>query len=412
MPTYHSQLRPASYRGIAFEVPDDESVFGQRHARHEFPGRDGAAHEPLGLKAQSFRITAIVAGADFMARANALEAALKTPQAGLLLHPYYGERLVVAIDPRRQHSATDVGLVRFDIEFEEYDAPQYPSAARDTAAALNTASAGLFSAIEETFNARFKWTAIPDFLAADALGRINGFMGGFNELLSGRGVRALVGDLPRWTGLDGGLASNVTGFFKTIAGLARPSARPMIGRQPAALSDTQRREIIGALSAAGDISSAAAGTSTTATSSRRANNAAALDGLFRGSALAATGAAARYMTYESREDAIRFRNATATRLERLSDDYGRAGWDDAWHRAGLMKAALTRDINERIGRLPRTLKVRTQAVRPSMALANRLYGDDPAALFERAEDIVRRNRVRHPGFVPADELEVLIDAGV
>lgn len=410
MPTYHSQLRRASYRGIAFEVPDDESTFGQRFSRHEFPGRDGATHEPLGLKPQSFRVTAVVAGADFLARADALEAALKKPEAGLLLHPYYGERMVVAVDPRRQHSAADVGLVRFDIEFEAYDDPQYPSAARDTAAALNTTAAGLFRAVEEAFNNRFKWSGIPDFLVDDALGRATDFMNDFDGLLSGGGVRAIVGALPRFAGLDAGLASRVTGFFKALSGLARPAARPMIGTTAAALPAAQRKSIVTALASASDISVAADGQPVTATSATRIQNAAALDGLFRGSALAAMGAAARYMAYESREEALAFRNASAARLERLTDDYGRAGWDDAWHSAGLMKAALSRDINERIGRLPHTLKIRTLAVRPSMALANRLYGDDPAALFARAEDIVRRNRVRHPGFVPANELEVLIDA--
>jgi len=40
---------------------------------------------------------------------------------------------------------------------------------------------------------------------------------------------------------------------------------------------------------------------------------------------------------------------------------------------------------------------------PAIVLAYRLYGD-----AERADEIVARNRVRHPGFVPGGQpLEVL-----
>jgi prophage DNA circulation protein len=36
---------------------------------------------------------------------------------------------------------------------------------------------------------------------------------------------------------------------------------------------------------------------------------------------------------------------------------------------------------------------------PALVLAQRLYGD-PASVEARAAEIVARNKVRHPGFVP------------
>lgn len=409
--SYHGQLRKAYYRGIFFELPDDDTDFSPRVARHETPGRDGATHEPLGLQAENFTVTAIVAGDDFMSRADALQQALKKQEAGQLIHPHYGERLVIVLKAQRRHDSGDVGVVRFDIEFEEYGEPQYPSALRDTAAAMGAASNGLFGAIEAAFNENFKWSGIPDFLTADIISRATGFVGDFKELLSDGGVLDIVvGRLPSWVGIDGSFVTSVTGLFKDIVSLTRPQSRPVIGSAAARISDAQRMGIISALGAAGDVSVALDTSAATATAATRVKNAQALDGLFRGCALAALGGAARYASYDSKEAAIAFRDTSALRLESLSDAYGRAGWDDAWRAAGTMRASLTRDINDRIGRLPYTLKVRAQAVLPSMAIANRLYGDDATVLFERAEDIVRRNGVRHPGFVPAGELEVLVDA--
>lgn len=412
MPPFRDQLRPASYRGIGFLVDDDETLSGNRMARYEYPGRDGASHEPLGQKAKAFTIRAVVIGGNYVDDADTLEAAFLKPAAGQLIHPHLGEKTVVVLEVRRQHGSTATGEVRFQVTMEETSEAVYPARATDTAAALGLSSVNLFAAIEEQFNAVFNAADMPDFLIEDALARANSFTAQAEQLLSRNGVLNLIGgSLPAWTSVATGFATNVTGLFRRIADLAKPKATPVIGTAAAVnLTQDQSTGILTALSDTTTLrlTEASPGSSTSAAS--RSRNAFALDGLFRGASMAALGSAARYASYESREDAIAFRNLTAERMLSLRDDYGLIGWDDAWAKSGLQLAALSRDINERIGRLPRTLIVNPQAVRPSIALAHRLYGDDLPEMFTRADDIVIRNRVRHPAFVPADNLEVLVDA--
>lgn len=411
MPRFIEDLRPASFRGVGFLVDDDETMLGNRTAKYEYPGRHGAEHEQMGRMAGGFVVRAAVIGEGFVAAAAALEEALLKEGAGQLIHPHYGEKTVVVLDVRRQHSASAVGEVRFQITFEETVNASYPVKATDTAAALGLASGNLFSAIETQFNAVFNGSALPDFLIEDALGRANAFTAQAEQLLSRNGVLNMIGgSLPAWTSLATDFAANVTGLFRRIADFAKPKSAPLIGAAATGNAPQMRPQgILAALSDATTLRLTDALSGTSASAASRVRNAAALDGLFRGAAMAGLGAAARYATFDSREDAIAFRDLSADRMLALRDDYGAAGWDDAWAKSGLQLAALSRDINERIGRLPRTLTVSPQVVRPSIALAHRLYGDNLGDLFTRAGDIVTRNRVRHPAFVPADRLEVLVD---
>lgn len=415
MMEYFPQLRPASFRGVSFVIPiedPEDKAIGNRIARYEYPGRNGAAHDHLGQKATGYSLIAIIIGDDWQSAAAAFEKALLTPGPGQLIHPLDGEKTVTVLDARRVFSFGALGEVRFQVSFEEYTAPDAPTATSDTAAALGLSSVGMFSSLEGNFSAVFKSAGIPDFLTADALARANSFTDQLRNILSEGSLLSVVGDIiPSWQNLGGGFAGEVVGFFTNIIDLARPRAKPIIGSRAAtAISDGQVRGLMTSLSKASSISIADATPANTATASTRRSNAAALDSLIRGASLSAMTGVAQYATYESREDAIAFRQSAAAQLDDLRTIYGNAGWDQSWQAAGVQMAALSRDINDRIGRLPRTVTVRPQAVRNSVVLAHRLYGEDLAGLFDQAGDIVKRNKVRHPGFVPASELEVLIDA--
>ncbi|PCJ57846.1 MAG: hypothetical protein COA65_08860 [Rhodospirillaceae bacterium] len=85
--------------------------------------------------------------------------------------------------------------------------------------------------------------------------------------------------------------------------------------------------------------------------------------------------------------------------------------DDASYRAlGELRTALVRDLTARAAITPRLVTFTPTTTRPALALAQDYYGDDPAALIARADEITTRNQVRHPGFVPAGPLEVRTNA--
>lgn len=417
----HEDLRPASYKGFEFLTPEDSAAFGRRWQTHQFPGRDDPAHEDLGLDVQRYRITAVIAGTDYYSRAGEFEALLKEAGPGRLVHPYYGEIEIVVKSARRRHSTRRVGEVVFFIEAEKHGKVA-PTTSPDTSAELKASTDTSFAALQDDLGNRLLTTFVPDFVTADALDRVTGFT---DNLRSTLGVSSFQPDVewPAAASLPiaspSALSASLGALYKGLALSVKRAASPVIGpvAQATAAPDPVTanaiptdRAVVAAvtLAKAADHRVTVAVPPPTSTQKTVSANALTLDLAQRGMAVTAAVAAARHARYESREQAVDTRDKLAARLFALRDDLGAAGWDEAWSAASAMLSALTRDINARIGRLPRTATVRSAGLRSSAALANRIYGDDPALIFERATDITLRNRLRHPGFVPADDLEVLV----
>lgn len=410
MAGYISQLRRPSFRGVSFDIPSDEAKFGRRVITDEFPGRDTPAHEDMGAAVTSFSVTAIVSGDGFIQKAKNLQAALSEKGAGALVHPYYGELQVIVVgQPRRQHSGSAVGVVTFVIEFEVFGAPIYPTTALDTLGGLSLSADNLLSALRGDFIGRFVTASLPDFISADAITQASMWVSRIETAMASGGFLSLLkGEMPSWSSIGLGIVDDVFSLYDRVTALVKPFKSPVVG------SVTRRTPqsatvVMGALNEVASTSSPDVTGAAASMLATRQQNETALECLFRGAAAAAVARAAMYADYASKEDALRVRDETYESLTALRDLYGQYGWHDSWRATGQLLAAVHRDINERVGRLPMTVRVRMPSVRSSIAVAHRLYGDNLPALFDNAADIVRRNRIRHPGFVPTERLEVLID---
>lgn len=406
MTDFLSQLRPASFRGISFLAPSDSSAFGRRIVVHEYPGRDNPSHEDMGASPDEFNIDAVIAGSDFMSAAASFEAALRQKGVGTLVHPYYGSIQVIVMPPVRvDRSLESVGEVRFSFSVQKFGELVYPAALGDTVAALASASDSLFASITTDFNERFKIDGLQDFLVEDAASRLSSLASSMTTLLSKNGLVATAQQFipASWTLIDD-LAGQVTGMFGAISGASKPVQKAVIGSSTVSKSSLPARSVLNVMTAAITMSSGSVSGRAT-----RIVNAQALDYIFQASALASAASAAKYAAYDSREDALDVRNKLAGNIEILRNNLGEAGYDRSWRDSGVVLAAVTKDINERVGRLPRTVKIRPSSPRSSLALANRLYGDDTSGLFKAAEELVKRNKVRHPGVVPVQTLEVLLN---
>lgn len=402
------QLRPASYRGLRFAIPDDDIGFGRRVITHEYPGRDDPFHEDMGAAARVMNVTALIGGAVFLQDAAAFEAALEEKGPGTLVHPHYGEITVIVKTVRRMHSDSSIGLVQFSIAFERYGKPKYPSATSDTAAGLGVASGDMFDAIRSDFTAFFSGAGVTDFVAADGLERVNGMVDSLRNVLAQRNAGGVFPDMGIITSLDGGLVDNVIGLFRDIASVTRGKPQAMIGPS-AAPPVSSPKAVMKGLIASADLSKDTAAVNNSRNRLIIADNSAAITNLFQGAAAASLAEVARSADYESKQEAEELRSRATDALLATRHRYGEQGWDDSWRGMAGVISALTRDVNDRIGRLPQTVRIKPAGMRTSIDLAHRLYGDNLSAIFDRADDITQRNSVRHPGFVPAEELEVLIN---
>jgi prophage DNA circulation protein len=106
--------------------------------------------------------------------------------------------------------------------------------------------------------------------------------------------------------------------------------------------------------------------------------------------------------YTSRDQVLTARDALSDALDASADAVGNLGWTATWQAITQLRAAVTRDLTQTAAPLPALTTVRLGAVLPAAVLAYRLYGDgDLGNLFAERADLVARNTVSHPGFLPA-----------
>lgn len=123
--------------------------------------------------------------------------------------------------------------------------------------------------------------------------------------------------------------------------------------------------------------------------------------------------AATSITFESREQAEDMRRVLdadlAAALDVAADSAAASPHTGGalWSALAELRAQLSRDMHETIGRLPAVLTIRPPAGISTWLIAQHFAGDDPRDVVAMFADIVQRNRLPHPGLTPDRELEVL-----
>jgi prophage DNA circulation protein len=393
--------RKGSFRGVSFVTQDHEQSGGRRLVQHEFPQSNDPVLENLGRRAKSYMLELYVRGADHIAQADRLGEALDADGVGTLIHPWLGSMQVAASDYTRRDSVSEGGLTRFSVTFMESGLPAVPapasdtpSIAQDTAAAQSGAApaafaggfsvAGVTGFVEDAAEQLVQGAALVAQVQAGLSGGAGGALRAFQAAFDRLGVPGIVRDAI-------GLGQSVTGLVQVLGALGGGVAT----LEPLADWGSDLDPVVG---------------STPARAQQRANQAAIVQ-LVNIAASAELVRTISTMRFSSYEDAVAIRDRTAARLDALAsrqadagDDIGGAGYD-------ALRRAMVRDVTARGGSLARLQRHVPALTEPALVTAHRLYG--PIAIETRAGDIVARNRIVHPGFVPGGRaLAVLTPAGL
>jgi prophage DNA circulation protein len=145
--TWRDELQPASFRGVPFWVDTDTTPVGRRTQVHEYPQRNKPMVEDLGEITRIIQQAGFVIGDDcFFQRDNLLHA-LNTPGEGILIHPWFGRMTVTATDCAVSHARPDGGMVVFDLTFVEAGEKGYPAGVPNTARQLEVENESLLDSI-------------------------------------------------------------------------------------------------------------------------------------------------------------------------------------------------------------------------------------------------------------------------
>lgn len=384
---WRDKLQPASFRGAPFQVDADEMGGGRRVQVHEYPQRDVPYAEDLGRAAREISVTAFVVGDNFLTERDALLGALEQSGAGTLVHPWFGSLQVVAKDWRVRHDRQRLGVCEISLNFVEAGVLAFPASGAATRQQTGMAADVLRDAALDDFEHEFGVAEWPGHVRDAAMSNLGGALDKLSaalDTITGP-ADALRGDLQglldtprtlgeRIFGLYGGLVDTVTGYAKiatTVRDLLRGADGVPVVSAPAVMTPS-RAQIV-------------ANATAVAALSRRVQ-------LVQAAGLSAT------MPVPVYDDAVQVRDGLTDAL----DVETLTASDAAYPALVDLRAKVYQDLTTRARDAARLRVLMPTDVVPSLALAYDLYED-----AAREDEIVTRNGIAHPGFIPVEPLRVL-----
>jgi len=399
---WREQLKPAEFRGVPFDVLLTDGQLGRRAALHEYPGRDEPWVEDLGRRARVLTIDAVVIGADYMARRDALINALEEAGAGKLKHPTLGEMQVTLTDCRMSESTAEGGMARFGLVFVEAGAPAWPKHVGSTPDQVAAKAELTVEEIMADFEFSMSTAGQPDFVASSATSILGG-MADQVKVAAATVQAALepLADLQRQVdAFNADLATLVYTPYDLASGVVDMVQQLVRGvaQEPVAALDVAKR-----LWRFGNLDVTVAGVS--AKRAVELNNQVVIARLVRGAALCEGARAAASLTFDSFDQAAKLRDELAEALDELLMATAN---DDAFDALRALRAAVVADITARGADLSRLVRFTPAGTMPALLLAQQFYGDG-----SRGDEVLSRNQavIGHPLFVRGGmALEVLADA--
>ncbi|MDE2440507.1 MAG: DNA circularization N-terminal domain-containing protein [Betaproteobacteria bacterium] len=394
-------LRPASFRGVPFQVESTELGAGRRTQLHEYPQRDKPYVEDLGRAARDLAFSGFVVGEDYVDQANALLGALEEPGPGTLIHPWFGTLTVSLKDSARVSFDAALGQARFSMSFVEAGELEFPSSETSTQAASRIAASNLEKAAVESFADRFSIKGFQDFVAAAANGNLGDMLGIVSSSEIGK-VLGYANSLANTVSTAIALVSNPSTLGWKIMGAFGLSG---LATTVAAWSNIVRS--LSRVGSSGKMDAPGAPVVYTPSRQQAYVNACAVNALGRQALIAqAVGASSLVGTTvdSSARPVISHADMVAVRNELIAviDRESLTASDQVY--AALMKAraAVWKDLTTRARESARLTTLTPNEVTPALVLAYDYYED-----ASRDTDIVARNGIRHPGFVPVLPMKVL-----
>lgn len=396
-------LVAGSFRGVPFRTVDAEIKVGRRNQVNEYPQRDEPYVDDLGRRARRYVVEAYLIGDNYLVERNALIKAFETKGSGELIHPRYGI-LKVSIDGEAGFKETPDkgGFVRISVTFVEDTSNNFPKAEVNTVSKVEATTNAADDAAEAAFGKEFSVEG-PSVLASQATDGLKGLSATVKGMLNTARQVTTVEGLAKIARMAGALTGNLAQLIRTPVVLVQ-SLRSIYAQ----LVENVRLP----LQAFDELQSVffanARSTSVALAGSSRArslvNDTARAD-LQRRLSLSNQ---ARMLTVAISDTTVVATSQQATELRDALvaqiDTELEANDPPAEVATALsaMRAAVVRDVAVRSEYLQSRSIFTPASMQPALVLAHRIYQD-----ATRADELLDRNAIRHPAFVPAQPLEVL-----
>ena len=384
-----------SFRGVPFLTESSQGPLGRRVVIDEFPKKDEASSEDLGLKARSFNLSIFVIGSDWEQQRDALETAIEKEGPGELIHPWRGAMNVTITDCQVSENIAQGSRVSWTISFTKVGTKSQPTVRADTVAVVDAASDKALAAVQDDFAEEFTVEDVPEFVEQDAISQVNEALDSIKAATQGMLPDMTV--LPAFTSNAGKIISKVTNLLRIPTNLASQFTGQIsgilgLGNSPLAAFNALKRlfgyqpnKVV----------------RSTPSRIQQDNNRTAVTSLVRRAGVIEAARATSSIEFDSQDQAVAIRDIV---IDAINNEQLTAS-DDVFVALTDLRTAVVNDINTRAVDLSKVVAYTPKATMPAVVLAYRLYGD-----ATRDQEIVARNSISHPGFVRGGQaLEVLTD---
>lgn len=428
---WKDRLVDASFRGVPFKIEDESQTAGRRVETHEFVNRDKPYTEDLGKATSRPKFSAYVVGDDCYEQRDRLIEALNQPGPGTLVHPAYGEMSVCVDGEINVSSSNSEGrIVRFDLRFVEAGELTYPTSGAASANTLVSSCSALDDCISDNFD-QFGMDGMPDFVQNGVIDDATSMLGYVSEKMAmvdsgiSDAARLLQGDIsvllpPPSSGkgfIDqlqtmwrsgnrlSGNASDLYTMIKNFSGITLGSdlAPRGVWKTDSQTTQNQKQQSNYVASAirTTSISEAAYAVTTlpapVVPTSEQSQQSIGWPSVTHPE-LNNVPAETTVVDVPTWDDLVDIRDTLNTAIEK---ELSRTTDDSLFLALRRVKSDLNNDIKNRLTQTQKTVIRTPDEVTPALVLAATWF--DNAA---RESDIVRRNAVAHPGFVPVSPLRV------
>ncbi|WP_270817296.1 DNA circularization protein [Aeromonas sp. Y318-3] len=446
---WKDRLQAASFRGVAFKVDGDDLQIGRRTVVHEYPGRDTPSVEDMGRETREYAITAYLIGPDFIAERDRLIAALEQVGPGELVSPWYGRMNVVVMGKQRiSHSKKDGRMCVVSFTFVESGEDEWPTATPLGSSLLAGRSTSLLDRAQSAFASAFGLDGLPEWMSMATVEHASALLGDVADMLGSAdgkmsaAMRLMQGDLgvlipPPSTAwifsrrladvLDAGKGSSSTARSllslsnRTATASQTQSARP-VGVWPTSAQDKQQADqLVNSVSELVRVNLIASSAQAVALmpppsqSASKPTRAPALDtvevvrppapsagsgsaGTNNGQTEAASGSAAPSAapTHDELEE------ARQTIIAAIDKESERTTDDGVYQALRDLRRELVSTLRQQQQHASKLVTRTPSDTVPALVLAAEWYDD-----ASRADELIAKNNLSHPGFVPPDPLRTL-----
>lgn len=385
-----------SYKGAAFWVETDTEGGGRRIVIHEFPMRDTPYLEDLGERYRDFVVTAYVASDRADAEGAALMQICAMRGAGPLVLPTQGPVLVRCLEFSRTHSKDKMGYIAFSLRFVREGASGALASVASLINLVFVRAEAAAAIATQLYAATALIKSVPDYVQAALQFGTENALATLEAVRTSTDVAPTVSATKRdaiaaaYTALPSVLATEDVTALRGVAESVVSAAMVMAENMTPSVAISVMRDIIEATPSRVDppANTASKWRSMSAQNLNTANE------LLRLSALISYCEAVARASLLDRPSAITLRANVSMLFEEQLENL-RSEQYDLFLKMTELRDATIEYLSRSIIDLAPVVRVTASLSRPSLYWSWRMY-EDPT----RAMEIVERNRLAHPSFIP------------